>query len=214
MEDHAGPSQRWRNTTDALHKSKAVHVMSTVSLPPSLPAAAGGGDSLHRVCGYMCLDSSGQSQAETFKLIFDEQPNSRVRASVWDFSPSSRGSVMKCLILSQFQTHHHHKSSLNIVKNNSLKVNVKLSTQLIVGTSVLRLSSSVHMRWRSVQSPVSCSSWFIGCHMYLLSCNVHASSWQRLKHLLKSVETVWFIWSLMASDDLQVNTKPYLSVCS
>lgn len=127
----------------------------------------------------MCLDSSGQSQAETFKLIFDEQPNSRVRASVWDFSPSSRGSVMKCLILSQFQTHHHHKSSLNIVKNNSLKVNVKLSTQLIVGTSVLRLSSSVHMRWRSVQSPVSCSSWFIGCHMYLLSCNVHASSWQR-----------------------------------
>ncbi|XP_026205240.1 recombining binding protein suppressor of hairless-like protein [Anabas testudineus] len=36
--------------------------------------AAASGD---RVCGYMCLDSSSQSQADTFKLIFDEQPNSR-----------------------------------------------------------------------------------------------------------------------------------------
>uniref|UniRef100_A0A3B4U8K5 Recombination signal binding protein for immunoglobulin kappa J region like n=1 Tax=Seriola dumerili TaxID=41447 RepID=A0A3B4U8K5_SERDU len=33
-------------------------------------------DAVYRVCGYMCLDSSTQSQADTFKLIFDEQPNS------------------------------------------------------------------------------------------------------------------------------------------
>ncbi|XP_072237653.1 recombining binding protein suppressor of hairless-like protein [Leuresthes tenuis] len=39
--------------------------------------AAGCGDSVYRVCGYMCLDSSSQSQADTFKLVFDEQPNSR-----------------------------------------------------------------------------------------------------------------------------------------
>ncbi|XP_042260834.1 recombining binding protein suppressor of hairless-like protein [Thunnus albacares] len=39
--------------------------------------AAGYGDSVYRVCGYMCLDSSSQSQADTFKLVFDEQPNSR-----------------------------------------------------------------------------------------------------------------------------------------
>uniref|UniRef100_A0A3B4U7A6 Recombination signal binding protein for immunoglobulin kappa J region like n=1 Tax=Seriola dumerili TaxID=41447 RepID=A0A3B4U7A6_SERDU len=38
--------------------------------------AAGYGDAVYRVCGYMCLDSSTQSQADTFKLIFDEQPNS------------------------------------------------------------------------------------------------------------------------------------------
>ncbi|XP_037535611.1 recombining binding protein suppressor of hairless-like protein [Nematolebias whitei] len=37
----------------------------------------GYGDSAHRLCGYMCLDSSSQSQADTFKLIFDEQPNSK-----------------------------------------------------------------------------------------------------------------------------------------
>ncbi|XP_078105566.1 recombining binding protein suppressor of hairless-like protein [Sander vitreus] len=42
--------------------------------------AAGCGDSVYRVCGYMCLDSSSQSQADTFKLVFDEQPNSRMFA--------------------------------------------------------------------------------------------------------------------------------------
>lgn len=45
--------------------------------------AAGYGDSVNRVCGYMCLDSSSQSQADAFKLVFDEQPNSRVRALWW-----------------------------------------------------------------------------------------------------------------------------------
>ncbi|KAM9758394.1 recombining binding protein suppressor of hairless-like protein isoform 3-T5 [Menidia menidia] len=39
--------------------------------------AAGYGESVYRTCGYMCLDSSSQSQADTFKLVFDEQPNSR-----------------------------------------------------------------------------------------------------------------------------------------
>ncbi|CAN9512582.1 unnamed protein product [Ophioblennius macclurei] len=42
--------------------------------------AAGYGDSVYRVCGYMCLDSSSQSQADAFKLVFDEQPNSRLFA--------------------------------------------------------------------------------------------------------------------------------------
>ncbi|KAM8867732.1 recombining binding protein suppressor of hairless-like protein isoform 1-T1 [Synchiropus picturatus] len=35
------------------------------------------GDSAQRVSGYMCLDSCGQSQSESFKLVFDEQPDSR-----------------------------------------------------------------------------------------------------------------------------------------
>ncbi|KAF7207571.1 recombining binding protein suppressor of hairless-like protein isoform X1 [Nothobranchius furzeri] len=39
--------------------------------------AAGYGDAVYRMCGYMCLDSVSQSQADAFKLIFDEQPNSR-----------------------------------------------------------------------------------------------------------------------------------------
>ncbi|XP_030275697.1 recombining binding protein suppressor of hairless-like protein [Sparus aurata] len=41
---------------------------------------AGYGDSVYRLCGYMCLDSSSQSQADSFKLIFDQQPNSRMFA--------------------------------------------------------------------------------------------------------------------------------------
>ncbi|KAI3369830.1 hypothetical protein L3Q82_024406, partial [Scortum barcoo] len=41
---------------------------------------AGYGDSVYRVCGYMCLDSSTQSQSDTFKLLFDYQPNSRMFA--------------------------------------------------------------------------------------------------------------------------------------
>ncbi|XP_043978506.1 recombining binding protein suppressor of hairless-like protein [Gambusia affinis] len=39
--------------------------------------AGGYGDSVYRICGYMCLDSSSQSQADAFKLLFDEQPDSR-----------------------------------------------------------------------------------------------------------------------------------------
>ncbi|CAJ1051174.1 recombining binding protein suppressor of hairless-like protein [Xyrichtys novacula] len=42
--------------------------------------AAGYGDSAYRVCGYMCLDSCSQAQADTFKLVFDEQPNSKMFA--------------------------------------------------------------------------------------------------------------------------------------
>ncbi|TKS71882.1 Recombining binding protein suppressor of hairless-like protein [Collichthys lucidus] len=41
---------------------------------------AGYGDSVYRVCGYMCLDNSSQSQSDTYKLVFDYQPNSRMFA--------------------------------------------------------------------------------------------------------------------------------------
>uniref|UniRef100_A0A3Q3ET01 Recombination signal binding protein for immunoglobulin kappa J region-like n=1 Tax=Labrus bergylta TaxID=56723 RepID=A0A3Q3ET01_9LABR len=41
---------------------------------------AGYGDSSYRLCGYMCLDSCSQSQADSFKLVFDEQPTSRMFA--------------------------------------------------------------------------------------------------------------------------------------
>lgn len=70
------------------HNSSSV-CSSLVFLPfsclflSSLCAAAGYGDSVYRVCGYMCLDSSSQSQADTFKLVFDEQPNSRVSYLIW-----------------------------------------------------------------------------------------------------------------------------------
>uniref|UniRef100_A0A8C6SJU0 Recombination signal binding protein for immunoglobulin kappa J region-like n=1 Tax=Neogobius melanostomus TaxID=47308 RepID=A0A8C6SJU0_9GOBI len=42
--------------------------------------ASGFGDSVYQVRGYMCLDSTSQSQADAFKLMFDEQPNSRLFA--------------------------------------------------------------------------------------------------------------------------------------
>ncbi|XP_075939630.1 recombining binding protein suppressor of hairless-like protein [Anarhichas minor] len=46
-----------------------------------LKAAGRGGDSVYRLCGYMCLDSSAQSLADSFKLAFNEQPDSRMFAS-------------------------------------------------------------------------------------------------------------------------------------
>lgn len=42
--------------------------------------ASGYGDTSIRLCGYMCLDSCSQSQADSFKLVFDEQPNCRMFA--------------------------------------------------------------------------------------------------------------------------------------
>lgn len=33
------------------------------------------------MCGYMCLDSSSQTQADVFKLTFEQQPDSRVRTT-------------------------------------------------------------------------------------------------------------------------------------
>ncbi|XP_055077951.1 recombining binding protein suppressor of hairless-like protein isoform X2 [Periophthalmus magnuspinnatus] len=39
--------------------------------------ASGFGDSVYQVRGYMCLDCSSQSQSDAFKLVFDEQPDSR-----------------------------------------------------------------------------------------------------------------------------------------
>ncbi|TWW54759.1 Recombining binding protein suppressor of hairless-like protein [Takifugu flavidus] len=41
---------------------------------------AGYGDSVYRLGGYMCLDSSSQSQADTFKLVFDQQSSSKMFA--------------------------------------------------------------------------------------------------------------------------------------
>ncbi|XP_068598210.1 recombining binding protein suppressor of hairless-like protein [Brachionichthys hirsutus] len=41
---------------------------------------AGYGDSVYRVCGYMSLDSPSPAQTDTFKLTFDQQPNSRMFA--------------------------------------------------------------------------------------------------------------------------------------
>ncbi|KAI9546666.1 hypothetical protein NQZ68_024564 [Dissostichus eleginoides] len=43
--------------------------------------AAGYGDAVYRVCGFLCLDNTSQSQADAYKLVFNEQPNSRMFAS-------------------------------------------------------------------------------------------------------------------------------------
>ncbi|XP_008336537.1 recombining binding protein suppressor of hairless-like protein, partial [Cynoglossus semilaevis] len=39
--------------------------------------AAGFGESVYRLYGYMCLDSSSHSQADAFKLLFEEQSGSK-----------------------------------------------------------------------------------------------------------------------------------------
>ncbi|XP_072307870.1 recombining binding protein suppressor of hairless-like protein isoform X1 [Eucyclogobius newberryi] len=39
--------------------------------------ASGFGDSVYQLRGYMCLDNSSQSQTDAFKLVLDEQPDSR-----------------------------------------------------------------------------------------------------------------------------------------
>lgn len=58
----------------------------------------------------MCLDISSQSQADTFKLVFDEQPDSRVRnPKHFPIKPSrsldevSAGSSGSCLPAGGFQ---------------------------------------------------------------------------------------------------------------
>ncbi|XP_034096085.1 recombining binding protein suppressor of hairless-like protein [Gymnodraco acuticeps] len=43
--------------------------------------AAGHGDAVYRVCGFLCLDNTSQSQVDAYKLVFNEQPNSRMFAS-------------------------------------------------------------------------------------------------------------------------------------
>ncbi|KAK5913142.1 hypothetical protein CesoFtcFv8_002955 [Champsocephalus esox] len=43
--------------------------------------AAGHGDAVYRVCGFLCLDNTSHSQADAYKLMFNEQPNSRMFAS-------------------------------------------------------------------------------------------------------------------------------------
>lgn len=57
--------------------------LSCVSIKTPSPGA-GYGDCVYRICGYMCLDSSSQSQADSFKLVFDEQPKSKVRETKYN----------------------------------------------------------------------------------------------------------------------------------
>ncbi|XP_039971994.1 recombining binding protein suppressor of hairless-like protein isoform X2 [Xiphias gladius] len=72
--------------------------------------AAGYGDSVYRVCGYMCLDSSSQSQADTFKLVFDEQPNSKMFACA------------KSLFISDQDKRKHFRLLLRIFLGNRQEV--------------------------------------------------------------------------------------------
>ncbi|RVE72649.1 hypothetical protein OJAV_G00039420 [Oryzias javanicus] len=66
-------------------------------------------DSVH---GYMCLDSSSQSQADTFKLVFDEQPESRVLPPRWrpaqpSYSISRMFACAKSLFISDQDKRKH-----------------------------------------------------------------------------------------------------------
>ncbi|KAK2861509.1 hypothetical protein Q5P01_001042 [Channa striata] len=73
--------------------------------------AAGCGDSVYRLCGYMCLDSSSQSQADTFKLVFDEQPNSRQMFA-----------CAKSLFISDQDKRKHFRLLLQLFLGNSREV--------------------------------------------------------------------------------------------
>ncbi|CDR00320.1 unnamed protein product, partial [Oncorhynchus mykiss] len=44
--------------------------------------ATGAGDSCYRLYGYMGLDSSCVTQADTYKLAFEDQPDARVRGGI------------------------------------------------------------------------------------------------------------------------------------
>nr|XP_043879927.1 recombining binding protein suppressor of hairless-like protein isoform X2 [Solea senegalensis] len=72
--------------------------------------AAGYGDSVYRLSGYMCLDTSTQSQADTFKLVFDEQPNSRMFASA------------KSLFISDQDKRKHFRLLLRLFLGNRVEV--------------------------------------------------------------------------------------------
>uniref|UniRef100_A0A3P8RQR9 Recombination signal binding protein for immunoglobulin kappa J region like n=1 Tax=Amphiprion percula TaxID=161767 RepID=A0A3P8RQR9_AMPPE len=69
-------------------------------------------DSVYRVCGYMCLDSSTQSQVDTFKLVFDEQPNSRMFACAKSLFISDQDKRKHfCLLLRLFLGNRHELGS-------------------------------------------------------------------------------------------------------
>lgn len=48
-------------------------------LPCVWRAEAGLADAACRLAGFLCLDSCSPAQADSFKLLFDQQPNSKVR---------------------------------------------------------------------------------------------------------------------------------------
>ncbi|KAL6112604.1 rbpjl [Pungitius sinensis] len=71
-----------------------------------LKASGRGGDSAYRLCGYMCLDSFAQSQADSFKLAFDEQQDSRMFASAKSLFISDQDKRKHfCLLLRLFVGH-------------------------------------------------------------------------------------------------------------
>lgn len=75
----------WRVMQDHLKGADTPPVLLLLLCPSSLrhsallPPEAGYGDSVYRLGGYMCLDSSSPSQTDTYKLVFDQQSSSRVR---------------------------------------------------------------------------------------------------------------------------------------
>uniref|UniRef100_A0AAQ4R432 Recombination signal binding protein for immunoglobulin kappa J region like n=1 Tax=Gasterosteus aculeatus aculeatus TaxID=481459 RepID=A0AAQ4R432_GASAC len=78
------------------------------------PADGRGGDSAYRPCGYMCLDSSAQSQADSFKLAFDEQQDSRMFASAKSLFISDQDKRKHfCLLLRLFVGHRQEVGSFH-----------------------------------------------------------------------------------------------------
>lgn len=77
MQDHLKGEENASLVTCS--SSTVLHLSIVTCSPCLLPSEAGYGDAVYRLCGYMSLDSSSQSQADAFKLVFDQQSDSRVR---------------------------------------------------------------------------------------------------------------------------------------
>ncbi|XP_013771322.1 recombining binding protein suppressor of hairless-like protein [Pundamilia nyererei] len=114
--------------------------------------AAGYGDSVYRVCGYMCLDSSSQSQADAFKLVFDEQPNSRMFACAKTLFISDQDKRKHfCLLLRLFLNNRQEVGSF---QSRMIKVISKPSQKRQSMKNVIRKVNKQHAIL-DVDEPVS-----------------------------------------------------------
>ncbi|CAF93580.1 unnamed protein product [Tetraodon nigroviridis] len=81
---------------------------------------AGLGDSAHRLGGYMCLDSCSQSQADAFKLVFDQQSNSKMFACAKSLFISDQDKRKHfCLLLRLFLG---HRQEVGLFQSRLIKV--------------------------------------------------------------------------------------------
>ncbi|KAJ7998774.1 hypothetical protein DPEC_G00208370 [Dallia pectoralis] len=88
---------------------------------------AGAGNSCYKLCGYMSLDSSSAAQADSFKLTFEDQPDSRMFACAKSLYISDTDKrkhfrlVLKLLLSSGQEVGSFHSKLIKVISKPSQK---------------------------------------------------------------------------------------------